>query len=116
MSETPDPSAQDPVSAGAETLVEVLRDAADRGFGGQLIARADGTVECKGCDALSSADAIEVVRGHRLEGASDAADMMLVVEANCPACGLGGVLTLGYGPNATAEDEAVLADLDFDGG
>ena len=37
---------------------------------------------------------------------------MLVVEPHCPACG---ALTLGYGPNATADDEAVLADLDLGG-
>lgn len=99
---------------GADTLVGVLRQASENGFDTQLIAKPDGTVRCESCGEASPASSIEPVRSHRLEGASDAADMMLVVEATCPACGAGGVLTLGYGPNATADDEAVLADLSLD--
>lgn len=118
MSETPKPPEtpdDDPVTAGADTLVGVLREASDRGHGNQMIARADGTVECDSCDTKSPASAIQAIRTHRLEGASDAADMMLVIEADCPACEAGGTLTLGYGPNATADDQAVLEDLDLDG-
>lgn len=100
---------------GSDTLVGLLRQASERGFDTQLIARPDGTVECESCGATSPASSVKAVRDHRLEGASDAADLMLVVEASCPACGTGGVLTMGYGPNATAEDEAVLADLDLGG-
>lgn len=110
--ETPD---TDTGATGADTLVGVLRRASSNGFDTQLIARVDGTVECESCEATSPASSIEPVRSHRLEGASDAADLMLVVEARCPACGTGGVLTMGYGPNATADDEAVLADLDLGG-
>lgn len=95
-------------------MVDVLRQASNRGFETQFIARSDGNITCKSCDATSAASAIDPVRSHRLEGASDAADMMLIVEARCPVCGTGGVLTLGYGPNATVEDDAVLAELRLD--
>ncbi len=110
--ETPD---EESVAMGADTLVGVLRQASENGFDSQLVAQLDGTVECESCKATSPASSIDPVRHHRLEGASDAADLALVVEAKCPACGTGGVLTLGYGPNASAEDEAVLADLDLGG-
>lgn len=115
MNETPETPDEESVAMGADTLVGVLRQASEDGFDAQLIAQHDGTVECESCGETSPASSIEPVRDHRLEGASDAADLMLVVEARCPACGTGGVLTLGYGPNASAEDEAVLADLNIDG-
>lgn len=115
MNQTPETPAEESVAQGADTLVGVLRQASDNGFSTQLVAEPDGAVECESCGATSPASSIKPVRHHRLEGASDAADMMLVVEAFCPACGTGGVLTMGYGPNATADDEAVLVDLDFGG-
>ena len=61
-------------------------------------------------------DAAElVVSGfRRIEGASDAADMNLVVWGTCPDCATGGVLTLGYGPNASVEDEAAMENLELD--
>jgi hypothetical protein len=52
----------------------------------------------------------------RLEGSSDAADLLLVVMSRCPNCSRRGVLTLGYGPNATEDDVAALECLDLDGG
>lgn len=113
MSESDNRPAEETVTTGADTLVGVLRQASANGFDTQLIARSDGTVECESCGTRSGSAAIEPVRSHRLEGASDAADLALVVEAPCPACGIGGVLVLGYGPNAGPEDEAVLADLDL---
>ncbi len=114
MNAAPDTPDEPTAAMGAETLIGVLRRASDSGFGAQFIARPDGMITCKSCDATSAAAAIDPVRSHRLEGASDAADLMLVVEARCPVCDTGGVLTLGYGPNATAEDEAVLAELKLD--
>ncbi len=111
MSNRPEPQSE-PVAMGADTLVGVLRQASDNGFATQFTARPDGSVVCESCGEASPASAIDTVREHRLEGASDAADMMLVVEASCPACETGGVLTLGYGPNATEEDHAVLDALE----
>lgn len=108
QSEKPD---EPSIPMGADTLVGVLRQASADGFDTQLIARPGGVVECESCKTRSPASSIEPVRHHRLEGASDAADEVLVVEAHCPSCGVGGVLTMGYGPNASPEDEAVLADL-----
>lgn len=113
MSEPDNTPGKETVATGADTLVGVLRQAAENGFSTQMIAESDGTVECESCRVRSPAAAVKAVRIHRLEGSSDAADLMLVVETRCPQCGSGGVLILGYGPNAGPEDEAVLADLDL---
>ena len=47
----------------------------------------------------------------RLEGASDPADMMMVVPTTCPECGARGSLILHYGPAASAEEADVMAAL-----
>jgi hypothetical protein len=46
-----------------------------------------------------------------LEGASDPDDMMTVIAARCPHCGVAGTLVLGYGPNASPEHVAVSRAL-----
>lgn len=106
----PDPT----VSTGASTLVDALRDAASRGYAGQFVARDDGTVECTACTTASPADAVDVDATERLEGASDAADMLMVAWVRCPECATKGVITLGFGPNASEADAAVLPLLPTD--
>ena len=48
---------------------------------------------------------------HRLEGASDPEDEAVVAALECPACGAWGTIVLSYGPQSSAEDAAVLANL-----
>ena len=101
-------------SRGATTLLEILDELQGLGFVHQFIAQSDGRVRCAPCSlAFDSADL--VVSGYRrIEGASDAADMNLVVWGTCPGCAIGGVLTLGYGPNSSIEDEATLENLELE--
>jgi len=96
---------------GASTLTEILRDAADAGYEAQFIALGGGRVRCGHCNAEMPVSTVDVADMHRLEGASDPADMMLVASLRCPACGHGGTLTLGYGPNADGDDVDVLRRL-----
>ena len=105
--DTPAPHA----ATGATTLIEVLDAAATDGYGAPFVAVGGGSVRCTSCDEVVPAADLDVVRTDRLEGASDAADMMLVVRADCPGCDSGGTLVVGYGPNATEADEAVLGAL-----
>lgn len=100
-------------STGADTLIGVLDEAAALGYDTQQIARADGRVECTGCSRMQSPASLRVERVRRLEGASDAADQLLVACSVCPSCERRGVLTLTYGPNAGDADEAVLRHLDL---
>lgn len=111
---TPEPVPTDP-AVGAMTLTEVLDAARDRGHTTQMIARESGEVTCRSCNSLVNPAALSVDHVDRLEGASDAADEMLVASVQCPRCGAKGVLTLGYGPNASDEDIAVLPHLSLSG-
>jgi hypothetical protein len=113
------PAPQDVESStprGSESLLDVLSDSADAGFDAQLIARQGGLVECVGCGVSSPASAFEIGGYRRLEGASDPADMLIVVLLGCPACGRRGTLVLGYGPNATEQDVSVTSGLDLHAG
>lgn len=116
MTDVPRPTGHRPVGrlTDATTLVEALNILEDQDYGIQLIPRDDGTLECAGCGSRTPADEFRVAGFHRLEGASDPDDMSLIVWGRCPSCEHGGVATIGYGPNATEADEAVLAGLRLD--
>lgn len=74
----------------------------------------DARLRCGNCEAASPVDEFDDVWATRLEGQSDPDDMVLVVAARCPACGAGGSVVLGFGPEASAEDSAVVARVPDD--
>lgn len=84
----PGPSGASGAARDATTLLEVLRAFEERGFEGEFAVRDDGTI------------------------ASDPADMLAVAALVCANCGTRGTLVLNYGPLASAEDAAVLRELD----
>lgn len=120
---TPSTSSPDPVEpvAGArnvpnapddDTVVGLLEALRADGFTADLRPRDEsGSVVCGACDATTPADPLIDLDERRLEGASDPDDMVLVVAARCPSCETGGVMVLGFGPNASAEDAGVVALL-----
>lgn len=93
------------------TLDAVLAAFADEGFTTELWAKPGGRILCGACSTTSVADQFGIGLQRRLEGASDPADMLLVVGATCPSCGAQGVLSLHYGPAAGEEDADVLVAL-----
>lgn len=101
----------DGFARGATTLMEVLDEARDAGFGGSFHVTSADAVRCLECGDSAPVRLFGVARVHRLEGASDAADELIVVEVTCPGCGRGGTLTLGYGPAASAIDAEVVTAL-----
>lgn len=105
----------DPGLAGGESvsrsITDVLRELHRRGFTDHLRAVPGGRVRCGACAEAVSASELEVAAFERLEGASDPADMLLVVAATCPSCGAAGALVLTYGPLASPEDSEVEALL-----
>lgn len=117
---TPDPD----FASGADTLIHVLREAAADGYDASFQAVTDdepdtddtppGRATCSECGTTSEATAFDIEHFRRLEGASDAADMMLIAFAACPSCGAKGTVTLGYGPNAGRADDRFLAALDLE--
>jgi hypothetical protein len=94
------------------SLVVILRGLRGEGFGADFRpVGADGDVRCGACGTTSPAGSFGERSERRLEGASDPADMMLVVAGTCPACAARGVMTLSYGPEAGEADAAVVACL-----
>lgn len=110
---TPSDDSLGPTTSGAVTLLDVLRRAEQGGYGTQQIVRDPGLIECVACAVVGSPADFAVVHHRRLEGASDAADMMLVAWTRCPNCAANGVLVVGFGPNATSADDEVLRQLDL---
>lgn len=98
---------------GADTLIGVLADATAAGYTATFVIEPGAAITCRTCGTRSPASALEVASYRRLEGASDAADMMLVALTACPACGARGAITVGYGPNTHENEAELLSELDL---
>lgn len=93
------------------TLTEILDSFELEGYGGQMAAKPAGQVLCVSCHVESDAAEMQVDDLRRIEGVSDPADMMAVAALVCPVCGTHGTLVLSYGPEASPDDDEVLALL-----
>lgn len=111
-SDPPPAATGEGIARDAETLVEVLNRLEWRGYDGQFRAL-DGTrVKCLTCHHEYAASDLAIRRMTRLEGASDPADMLVVMGIVCPRCAAKGTLVLNYGPDSTVEEADVLVALD----
>lgn len=104
----PDPG---PSGAGETRQADVLAHYELEGFSGQFTAMAGGRIRCLACEQASRPQDVLCFALHRLEGASDPADMMAVAALECPHCGSRGTLTLAYGPTAPRRDARILLHL-----
>ena len=93
------------------TLSAVLAGYEHSGFEGSFSPMNDERIECLSCGSILAASQCSMASVRRLEGASDPDDMIAVVAITCPKCATKGVLVLGYGPMASAEDNDILAAL-----
>src|SRR3954447_5722763 len=93
------------------SLLEVLDELKNRGFGGTLWVGASGNIRCEGCDTEIPPEALRVHEIRRLEGASDPDDMLAVVAAECPGCGRKGTLVVHFGPESSAEEQDAFSRL-----
>jgi hypothetical protein len=94
------------------TLSGVLADFREAGFAADFRpADTVGLVRCPECGAENPPEQLGDLTERRLEGASDPADMMLVVAGHCPQCGAGGAIALGYGPDASEADSAIVVRI-----
>ena len=89
----------------------VLIAFAEQGYSASLWSKPGGQILCGTCRTTSPASDYEIGLQRRLEGASDPADMQLLVGATCPSCGARGALSLHYGPTAGEDDADVLVAL-----
>lgn len=93
------------------TLTEVLAGYEANGFDAPLTVVEGGSIECNSCGFTVAAKEYTMQSLRRMEGASDPDDMVAAVAVTCPSCDAQGVLVLGYGPMASAEDSDVLVAL-----
>jgi hypothetical protein len=93
------------------SLMAVLADLDRAGWAGQFMALEGGDVRCLSCRGEFPATTIEADEARRLEGASDPADMLIVVPLACPHCATNGVLVAHFGADASPEDADVVAAL-----
>ena len=109
MNDEAEPSvdpARDPSSMSA-----ILEQFREDGFTEDFFAEEGGNVRCGSCDDVVPAGELEVEELRRMEGASDPADMAVVLAATCPKCGAKGTMVVMFGPEAGAADADVLAAL-----
>lgn len=95
-----------------QPLQEVVTSLDAQGFDGQFRAGDDATIQCLTCRETFPASTLSADDVTRLEGASDPADMAIVIPLECPHCAARGTFIANYGPEAAAEDAEVLAALE----
>lgn len=100
--------AQPETVAGGTPLGEITDDLARQGRDGQFQALDGGILRCLTCDHRFAAEGASADEITRLEGASDPADLAIVIPLQCPQCGTRGALIANYGPEATAAEAEVL--------
>jgi hypothetical protein len=94
------------------SLLSVVDELAQQGDDGQFVAREGGQLLCLTCRNEFPAKGQQADRVRRLEGASDPADMVIVIPLECPVCHARGALTAHYGPEASAEEAEVLVAME----
>ncbi|MGZ4760093.1 MAG: hypothetical protein ACXV95_13610 [Acidimicrobiales bacterium] len=97
--------------AGGTPLIEITDDLARQGRDGQFQALEGGVLRCLTCDHRFPAEDASTEEVSRLEGASDPADLAIVVPLQCPRCGTHSALIANYGPEASAAEAEVLTAL-----
>ena len=94
------------------TVVEVLHDLRDSGFTGEFYVGDDGALCCRACGFCQAAEQASADGVRRVEGASDPGDMAAVLAVTCPRCGQRGAAVVRYGPEASADEAALLTGID----
>ena len=100
----------EPASYPADvSLAEVLSGFERAGFDGHFDIDDDsGTCLCASCGQAAAPEEIEALEARRLEGASDPAEMAIVLGLGCPHCGRRGTVVCRYGPEASAGEAALV--------
>jgi hypothetical protein len=100
--------------AADSSLLAVLASFAAAGYRDSFTALDDGVVRCGSCQSDLAAADLDVTARHRVDGASDPDDTLLVVGAVCPVCAHPATVVASFGPMAEARDMQIVADLVVD--
>lgn len=108
-----DPTTSDPGSAPQDdALHAVIEQMAGGHEQGQFQTVEGAIIVCLTCRNRFGAESQNADDIARLEGASDPADMAMLVPVRCPHCSTAGTLVLRYGPEASAEEAELILALD----
>jgi hypothetical protein len=100
----------DPTDEALTSVIAGRAGGNDRGDG-QFQAVAGGEIRCLTCRQRFGADTQRADDIDRVEGASDPADMAMVLPVRCPHCDTTGSLVLRYGPEASEDESDLLVAL-----
>ncbi|MFA5862360.1 MAG: hypothetical protein WDA16_11770 [Candidatus Thermoplasmatota archaeon] len=97
---------------GGATITDFLSLFEDRGYKGSFMTKPGGVLQCGTCGAKHPADAYQVHRVRRVEGASDPSDMTIVAALECLGCHTRGTFTASVGAMSPPDDAEVLRTID----
>jgi hypothetical protein len=98
--------------AGASSIAAIVDGLEADGYRQDFrIAPTTGLV-CGACGYEATPSEVRLDGLHRVEGASDPADMAAVLAVRCPACGAAGTCVVRYGPEAEPEHAELLLGID----
>jgi hypothetical protein len=100
-----------PAPSDNTTLSSVLSAYASAGYADQFTVDDDGSLRCCHCEQAARGDEVELHSLRRLEGASDPDDMSAVLAVTCPRCGTRGTAVVMFGPQASAGEAELLAQV-----
>ena len=92
--------------------LDVLHVFESAGWSANHLVEPDARMRCGRCGMIVDAHEVVVEARHRVEGASDPADMQEVLGAPCPRCAAKGALVLSYGPQGSEDDQQFLRAID----
>jgi len=103
---------QPPANPSDASLAAVEARLREDGYTGQFRAQEGGNLLCLTCRGTFRASTRNADEVRRLEGASDPADMLVIVPLVCPVCDTAGTLVANYGPEASLEEAQVLRAME----
>ena len=93
-----------------ETLVDAMARLRAAGHTEDFSATPDGELACGGCGSVHEPETMHVDEIVRFEGDSNPDDEAILVALTC-SCGVGGLYTAAFGPDASRADVAALTRL-----
>jgi hypothetical protein len=94
------------------TATAVIDDLREQGYGADFVVGDGGVVRCTRCRHEERPEDVVVDVFRRMEGASDPDDMSAILAMTCRECGTKGIVMVGYGPRASAEEGDLLLAVD----
>jgi hypothetical protein len=93
------------------TLLEVLAEYGDAGYGADVFCLPEAVLRCGRCGMAQRARRWHLDAMRKLEGASDPADTQAVLALHCPNCHRGGTAVIHLGADADTTTVELIIEL-----